>query len=80
MKSTKNTRAVVVGIFILLGIVILVLTILTLGGQNKTFSKSITVRAVFDDINGLQKGNNIWFSGVKIGTVKKISFVGERQL
>lgn len=77
MKSTKNTRAVVVGIFILLGIVILVLTILTLGGQNKTFSKSIVVRAVFDDINGLQKGNNIWFSGVKIGTVKKISFVGQ---
>ncbi|MDB5248003.1 MAG: transporter permease [Segetibacter sp.] len=76
MKSTKNTRAVVVGIFILLGIVILILTILTLGGQNKTFAKSIQVRAVFDDINGLQKGNNIWFSGVKIGTVKKISFVG----
>lgn len=80
MKSTKNSRAVVVGIFILLGIAILVITILTLGGQRKTFEKSITVRAIFDDINGLQKGNNIWFSGVKIGTVKKISFYGNSQV
>ncbi|WP_018617526.1 MlaD family protein [Segetibacter koreensis] len=80
MKSTKNTRAVIVGIFVLLGVVIFVITILTLGGQHKTFDKSITVRAIFDDINGLQKGNNIWFSGVKIGTVKKISFYGNAQV
>lgn len=80
MKSTKNSRAVIVGIFILIGIAILIVTILTLGGQRKTFEKSIVVRAVFDDINGLQKGNNIWFSGVKIGTVKKISFYGGSQV
>ncbi|HEX8677936.1 MAG TPA: MlaD family protein [Segetibacter sp.] len=80
MKSTKNSRAVIVGIFTLIGIAILVIFILTLGGQRKTFQKSIVVRAVFDDINGLQKGNNIWFSGVKIGTVKKISFYGNSQV
>lgn len=80
MKSTKNSRAVIVGIFILLGIAIFVITILTLGGQHKTFEKAITVKAIFDDINGLQKGNNIWFSGVKIGTVKKISFYGTAEV
>ncbi len=80
MKSTKNTRAFIVGIFIFLGIAIFVVTILTLGGQQKTFQKSIVVTAIFDDINGLQKGNNIWFSGVKIGTVKKISFHGNSQV
>lgn len=80
MKSTKNTTAVVVGVFIFLGIAIFIITVLTLGGQQKTFQKSIVVRAVFDDINGLQKGNNIWFSGVKIGTVKKISFYGTSQV
>ena len=80
MRSTKNTRAVVVGIFIFLGIAIFIVTILTLGGQQKTFKKSVTIRAIFDDINGLQKGNNIWFSGVKIGTVKKIFFSGTSQV
>ena len=80
MKSTKNSRAFVVGIFIFIGIAIFIVTVLTLGGQQKTFQKSIVVRAIFDDINGLQKGNNIWFSGVKIGTVKKIAFVGNSQV
>src|SRR6476620_6460103 len=74
MKATKSSRATIVGIFILLGIVIFVLTVFTLGGQQNTFEKSVTVKAIFDDVQGLQKGNNVWFSGVKIGTIKKISF------
>lgn len=76
MKPSKNKRTVIVGIFIFLGIAIFIITILTLGGQQKTFKNSITLKAVFDDVQGLQKGNNVWFSGVKIGTVKKISFIG----
>src|SRR6478736_6725253 len=76
MKSTNNKRAIIVGIFIFLGIAIFIITVLTLGSQHKTFEKSITIAAIFDDVNGLQKGNNIWFSGVKIGTVKKILLAG----
>jgi len=74
MKATKNSRPVIVGIFILLGIVILVVAVFTLGGQKKTFVKGYNVNAVFDDVSGLQAGNNVWLSGVKIGTVKHISF------
>lgn len=80
MKSTNNRRTVVVGIFILLGLAILALTILTLGSQKKTFESSITVKSFFDDVNGLQKGNNIWFSGVKVGTIKKVSLTGKGQV
>jgi phospholipid/cholesterol/gamma-HCH transport system substrate-binding protein len=69
----KNRHTVILGIFIALGLGIFAATILTLGGQKKTFIKSFTIYAVFDDIGGLQKGGNIWFSGVKIGTIKKIS-------
>src|SRR5215217_9017361 len=80
MKTTKSSRATIVGIFILLGIVIFVLTVFTLGGQQKTFEKAVTVKAIFDDVQGLQKGNNVWFSGVKIGTIKKISFYRSSQV
>jgi phospholipid/cholesterol/gamma-HCH transport system substrate-binding protein len=65
---------VTVGIFVLLGIIIFIAAVLTLGGQKKTFEKKSTLKAVFNDVNGLQEGNNVWFSGVKVGTVKKISF------
>ncbi|MDR6560945.1 MULTISPECIES: MlaD family protein [unclassified Arcicella] len=76
----KNNRPVVVGIFILLGIVILFLTLFTIGGQKETFVKSFTVKAIFNDVGGLSVGANIWFSGVKVGTVKKIGFYGNSQV
>lgn len=75
MKN-DNKRLVTVGIFVLIGIAILVVGILTLGAQQKAFVKSISVTSVFDDVGGLQTGNNVWFSGVKIGTVKRSIFMG----
>jgi len=80
MKSTNNRRAVIVGIFILLGLIIFIATILTLGSQKKTFERSITVKSFFDNVNGLQKGNNIWFSGVKVGTIRKVTLTGKGQV
>lgn len=76
MRSTGNRRAVIVGIFIFLGLAIFILTVLTLGSQKKTFENTVTVKSFFDDVNGLQKGNNIWFSGVKVGTIKKVTLIG----
>lgn len=76
----ENKRSVLVGIFVFLGIAILVAGVLTLGGQQKKFVKAIHLKTVFDDIGGLQTGNNIWFSGVKVGTVRKINFYGESQV
>src|SRR5690606_1842579 len=75
-----NKKTVIVGIFVLIGIVILVAGVLTLGSAQKAFVKSFSVKAVFDDIGGLQTGNNVWYSGVKIGTVKKINFYGDSQV
>lgn len=80
MSNLKNNRPLLVGAFIFLGLVILVIAIFTLGGQKKTFVKSVTINAVFDDVGGLLKGANVWFSGVKVGTVKSVSFYGDRQV
>jgi phospholipid/cholesterol/gamma-HCH transport system substrate-binding protein len=80
MKTANAKRAVTVGIFIFLGLVIFVVGILILGGQQRTFEKKIKLRAIFNNVGGLQKGNNVWFSGVKIGTVDKIEFKGNSQV
>jgi phospholipid/cholesterol/gamma-HCH transport system substrate-binding protein len=80
MKTLRNNRPVIVGMFILIGLLILVLAIFTLGGQKKTFVKTFTLNAVFNNVGGLLKGGNVWFSGVKIGTIKKISFYGDSQV
>jgi phospholipid/cholesterol/gamma-HCH transport system substrate-binding protein len=72
MKAIQNKRAVIVGIFILIGVAIFMGALITLGKQKKTFTKGIPVKAVFDNVSGLQPGDNIWFSGVKVGTVRKL--------
>lgn len=75
MRSTGSRRAVIVGIFIFLGLVVLVLTILTLGSQKKAFGSAVTVKTFFENVNGLQRGNNIWFAGVKVGIIKKVALL-----
>ena len=80
MRAEKNKRTVTVGIFILVGLLILIVAIFTLGGQKRSFAPSLTLHAVFDNVNGLQKGDNVFFSGVKIGTVKDVEFYGTSQV
>lgn len=80
MKKTENKRGFTVGAFIFFGVVILVIALLTLGGHRKIFEKTITLSAVFNDVTGLQKGNNIWYSGVKIGTVERVKILGESKV
>ncbi len=80
MGVAENKRSVIVGIFILLAIIIFISGVFLLGGQQKRFVNSINIKAVFDDVAGLKPGNNVWFSGVKIGTVKTINFYGESQV
>jgi phospholipid/cholesterol/gamma-HCH transport system substrate-binding protein len=80
MDASENRRAITVGIFVLLGVVVFVVGVLTLGGQNKSFVKSIHISSIFSDVSGLKKGNNVWFSGVKVGVIKSIRFTGSSQV
>lgn len=72
MEVRKYKHAFIVGTFILLALVIFIVTVFTLGGEKKSFSRKFSVKLIFSEINGLKKGNNVWFAGVKIGTVTKI--------
>jgi len=77
MDDTEKRKAIIVGIFLTLGLIVFILGILTLGGANKSFSKNIEISTgVRPMFQGLKKGNNVWFSGVKIGTISDVSFSG----
>ena len=80
MNESPNKRAIIVGIFVLTGLLFLIAGIMTIGNLHETFARKLQITTLFEDVNGLQKGNNIWFSGVKIGTVKKIAFYGKSQV
>lgn len=80
MDASENRNSIIVGVFVLLGVSVFVIGILTLGGQQKSFVKSIHISSVFNDVSGLKKGNNVWFSGVKVGTIKNLTFTGPGQV
>ncbi|HEY9533592.1 MAG TPA: MlaD family protein [Mucilaginibacter sp.] len=80
MEKAENKRAIIVGLFLALGLIVFILGVFTLGSQSKTFSKSIHISAVFDDVAGLKTGNSVWFSGVKVGSISKIRFIGPGQV
>jgi phospholipid/cholesterol/gamma-HCH transport system substrate-binding protein len=80
MNKSPNKRAVIVGLFILIGIILLVIFVLIIGNLHETFKKKTQIVTLFDDVSGLQVGNNIWFSGVKIGTVSSLKFYADRKV
>lgn len=80
MSESPNKRPVVVGIFVLIGLIFFIAGVLMIGNISGTFNKRMQVVTFFDDVNGLQVGNNVWFSGVKIGNVKNLRFYGDSQV
>jgi len=80
MSDSQNQRTVVVGVFVFLGLVFLIGGILMIGNLHETFKKKSKLMARFDDVNGLQVGSNVWFSGVKVGVVSGIKFYGKRKV
>ncbi len=80
MNESPNKRAVIVGLFVIIGLVFFIAGILIVGNLRETFNQKIELISLFDDISGLQPGNNIWYSGVKIGTVNSLNFYGKSQV
>lgn len=80
MSASPNRQAVIVGLFVAFGVAILAGGVLTVGDLNDTFTRKVEVVAVFDQVSGLQLGDNIWYSGVKVGTVKSLAFKSQFQV
>lgn len=80
MNESPNRRAVIVGVFVLVGILFFIGGILMVGNLHETFKTKMEIGSLFEDVSGLQKGNNVWFSGVKIGTVSSLNFHGTSQV
>lgn len=69
MASSKKVR---VGIFVVVGTIILVSALYFIGSRQHIFTRNIPLYAVFDNVSGLQLGNNVRYSGINVGTVTKI--------
>lgn len=80
MNESPNKRIVMVGLFVSIGLMFLLGAVLVVGNLHETFKSKMMLVSLFDDVNGLEAGNNVWFSGVKVGTVSSLNFYGKAQV
>ena len=63
-----------VGVFVFITLLIFVIGIFVISGEQSLFEKEYTVNTYFDNTVGLLPGAYVRLSGVKVGRVDKISF------
>ncbi|UII26287.1 MlaD family protein [Fulvivirga maritima] len=69
-KNVK--RDIRLGVFIVIGIAFFIGMVYFLGSQQQLFGDKVRITTTFKNVSGLQPGNNVRFSGIKVGTVKDI--------
>lgn len=65
------------GVFIVIGITLFVITIYFIGINRNLFGSTFNLKSEFKNISGLKVGSNVRLSGINIGTVNKIEFISD---
>jgi phospholipid/cholesterol/gamma-HCH transport system substrate-binding protein len=76
MKNDTSNK-IRLGIFVTIGIVVFILGIYFIGERQQLFRSSFRISGVFKNVEGLQAGNNVRFSGINVGTVEDIKIVSD---
>jgi phospholipid/cholesterol/gamma-HCH transport system substrate-binding protein len=76
MKKSSNYTWKL-GMFVLMGLTLFVVTVYFIGKSQNLFGSTFHLNATFKNVSGLKVGNNVRFSGIDIGTVKKIEFISD---
>ncbi|CAN5732103.1 hypothetical protein BH11BAC7_BH11BAC7_31770 [soil metagenome] len=76
MKKEKG-NSIKLGLFVTIGLVLFIAALYFVGQRKQLFNSSFRVTAMFNNISGLQVGNNVRFSGITVGIVENIEQVSD---
>ena len=76
MKQS-NSQKFNLGLFVIISILILVVALYFVGNRQNLFGSTFRISAVFNNVSGLQLGNNVRYSGINVGTVKNIVMISD---
>ncbi len=68
----RNTRLLRVGIFSLLGFIILMIGVFVIGDKQSMFNTTFTIYSKFRTVGGLKSGALVTINGIKVGTVSNV--------
>jgi phospholipid/cholesterol/gamma-HCH transport system substrate-binding protein len=65
------------GLFVAGGLALFVVAIFLIGKQKNLFNPVFELTATFNNVSGLQVGNNVRLTGINVGTVDNISIIND---
>lgn len=77
MERKEVAQQIKLGAFVLAGVALFLVSVFLIGSENNVFSRTFSIAAVFRNVEGLKPGDNVWLSGVKIGTVSDVRIISE---
>ncbi len=80
MRAEDKRSVFRVGVFLIVALGLLLMTVFILGQERNLFQKSVRLNTHFENVNGLVEGSIVMVSGLNVGQVTKIEFPGERDL
>ncbi len=80
VEKKEVARQVKLGAFVVLGLVLFLAAVFLIGSEQNIFSRTFKIAAVFKNVEGLKRGDNVWLSGVKVGTVSNVEIVSEGEV
>jgi phospholipid/cholesterol/gamma-HCH transport system substrate-binding protein len=76
MKKDSGNK-IKLGLFVTIGTAIFIAGIFFIGQRQRMFVPTIQVTFICADVNGLQAGNKVRFSGIDIGTVENVELIND---
>ena len=76
MKDS-NTKKLYLGFFVVMATILLIISLYLIGNRQNLFGGTFQLSAIFNNVDGLQLGNNVRYSGINVGTVKKIEMMND---
>lgn len=77
MKKKEIRHTIVLGVFVLIGTILFLIAVFFVGNNETLFQRSFHLYAEFRDAGGLQPGDNVWLSGVKVGTIAGVDITDD---
>lgn len=77
MEKKEIAQQIKLGAFVLAGLTLFLISVIFIGSENNIFSRTFTVAAIFKNVEGIKAGDNVWLSGVKIGTVSDVKIISQ---
>lgn len=75
--AKQGTNNIKLGIFVMGGLLFLVVLLYMIGKNENLFGATYPLKVRFENAQGIVAGNNVRFSGIQAGTVKKVRILND---